>query len=58
VQVEGKLPEHGIDAVFNDGGESCPGPVIKRRGQAKVLLHDVSLFEMALLRAIVTTQRK
>ena len=43
-QVESKLPEHGIDTVFDDGGKPCAAAVIKQRCDAKILPNDVSFF--------------
>jgi len=38
------LPEHGIDAVFHNGGKPCPAAIIKQGGQAKILFDNVSFF--------------
>ena len=43
-QVEGKLPEQGIDTVFDDGGKPCATAIIKQGCDAKILLNDVSFF--------------
>ena len=47
--IEGKPPEHGIDAVFDDGGKPCMAPVIKQGGQSEVLFNNVSLFGYGLV---------
>jgi len=43
-QVAGKLPEHGIDVVLNNGGKPCPAAIIKQGGQAKIPFDNVSFF--------------
>ena len=40
--VEGSLPAHGIDDVFDNGGEPCPLGSIMQMTQTKVPFDDIS----------------